>query len=208
MTNPWLTIPLEDYEGHMSLPDVGQAQMLAEEFELLLKSLEPDSVAIVGCAGGNGFDKVIEAKVPRLIGIDINADYISDAKKRYGGAIPDIDLLCLDIQESLPPLKPVDLVYAALLFEYVDVTIALKNISKLCNPHGMLAVLLQLPQKGAEAITPSPFSSLQKLGSLMKLVPPDALNDSAFKVGMTCVFQKTITLASGKRFSLHLFKFF
>ena len=30
MSNPWLSIPLEDYEGHMSLPAVGQAQMLAE----------------------------------------------------------------------------------------------------------------------------------------------------------------------------------
>jgi hypothetical protein len=24
MNNPWLTIPLEDYEGHMAMPDVGQ----------------------------------------------------------------------------------------------------------------------------------------------------------------------------------------
>lgn len=45
MNNPWLTIPLEDYEGHMALPDVGQAQMLANEFELLLKSHAPNSSA-------------------------------------------------------------------------------------------------------------------------------------------------------------------
>jgi hypothetical protein len=24
MNNPWLTIPLEDYEGHMAMPDVGK----------------------------------------------------------------------------------------------------------------------------------------------------------------------------------------
>jgi ubiquinone/menaquinone biosynthesis C-methylase UbiE len=207
MTNPWLAIPLEDYEGHMALPDVGQARMLADEFGSLLKSHVPDSVAIVGCAGGNGFDKVIEAGVPRLIGIDINANYIADAKKRYGAAIPDIDLLCIDIQEPMPSLETVDLVYAALLFEYVNVTVALKNISTLCKPHGILAALLQLPKEGAEAVTPSQFSSLQQLGSLMKLVPPDVLNHSAAKAGMTCFSQKVITLASGKRFSLHLFKF-
>ena len=29
--NPWLTIPLADYEAHMALPQVGQAQLLAPE---------------------------------------------------------------------------------------------------------------------------------------------------------------------------------
>ena len=41
MNNPWLTIPLEDYESHMALPDVGQAKMLANEFEELL-NLRPN----------------------------------------------------------------------------------------------------------------------------------------------------------------------
>ena len=30
MTQPWLQIPLADYEAHMALPDIGQAQMLAD----------------------------------------------------------------------------------------------------------------------------------------------------------------------------------
>jgi hypothetical protein len=28
MRNPWLEIRLDDYEAHMSLPSIGQAQML------------------------------------------------------------------------------------------------------------------------------------------------------------------------------------
>ena len=52
MSNPWLTIPLEDYEGHMAMPDVGQAKMLANEFEELLKIYAPTSAALIGCAGG------------------------------------------------------------------------------------------------------------------------------------------------------------
>jgi hypothetical protein len=31
MSNPWLSIPLHDYEGHMALPHVGQAKMIANE---------------------------------------------------------------------------------------------------------------------------------------------------------------------------------
>jgi hypothetical protein len=48
MNNPWLTIPLEDYEGHMAMPDVGQAKMLANEFEELLKTYVPTSAALCG----------------------------------------------------------------------------------------------------------------------------------------------------------------
>jgi len=32
MKNPWLDIPLADYEGHMALPNVGQAQLLSDVF--------------------------------------------------------------------------------------------------------------------------------------------------------------------------------
>ena len=35
-SNPWLNIPLDDYEGHMSLPTVGQAQMIADQLDRAL----------------------------------------------------------------------------------------------------------------------------------------------------------------------------
>ncbi len=41
MSNPWLNIPLDDYEGHMSLPAVGQAQMLAEQLDRALARWAP-----------------------------------------------------------------------------------------------------------------------------------------------------------------------
>lgn len=37
MRNPWLDIPLADYEGHMSLPHVGQAVLLGDVFEGALR---------------------------------------------------------------------------------------------------------------------------------------------------------------------------
>ena len=81
MNNPWLTIPLEDYEGHMAMPDVGQAKMLANEFEELLKTYAPTSAALIGCAGGNGFEEAIKAGVTRLVGLDINPTYITELRR-------------------------------------------------------------------------------------------------------------------------------
>ena len=50
MKNPWKDIPLADYEGHMA--KVAQAQLLAEVFGEVLKEYSPQSIGVIGCAGG------------------------------------------------------------------------------------------------------------------------------------------------------------
>lgn len=207
MSNPWLTIPLEDYEGHMALPDVGQARMLVNEFEMLLKRYTPTSAAIIGCAGGNGFKEAAKAGVTRLVGLDINPSYLADARARYAGSITGLELHCADIEGGdMPEVRPVDLVYGALVFEYVDIAKALTNLRGICLPGGILAALLQLPKKGMASVSPSSFVTLQELGSIMRPVPPDDFRNVAEGLGFGFISQKTIALESGKQFSLQLFK--
>jgi hypothetical protein len=52
MKNPWLDIPLSDYEAHIALPGVAQTQLLADILAGQLQSLQPTSLAVLGCAGG------------------------------------------------------------------------------------------------------------------------------------------------------------
>jgi len=196
MINPWLTIPLEDYEGHMALPYVGQAKMLVNEFEELLKTYAPTSAAVIGCAGGNGFEEAAKAGVARLVGLDINPSYIADAKARYAGRMTGLELYCADIAGDAPELRPVDLIYGALVFEYVDIA----------KPGGILAALLQLPKEGVGNVSPSPFVTLKDLGSIMRLVPPNDFRKIAEGLGFGFLSQKLITLESGKQFSLQIFK--
>ena len=67
--NPWLTIPLADYEAHMALPQVGQARLLADLFAAELRVGSPSSVAVLGCAGGNGFEfRVLGARTVTATG--------------------------------------------------------------------------------------------------------------------------------------------
>jgi hypothetical protein len=110
------------------------------------------------------------------------------------------------MRADLPNLQPVELVYAALIFEYVDVAVALRSISKLCEPNGLLAVVLQLPKQGSDAVTNSPFLSLKELSTIMNLVPPDEFRASAEAANFVCQTQKTITLQSGKQFSFQIFR--
>lgn len=39
------------------------------------------------------------------------------------------------------------MIYAALVFEYLDIGRALRNLRSLCLPGGILAALLQLPKR-------------------------------------------------------------
>lgn len=106
----------------------------------------------------------------------------------------------------MPDLQTVELVYAALVFEYVDIPATLRNISRLCRLNGLMAALLQLPKQGGDAVTDSPFGSLKTLNSIMRLVPPEELSDSAEVAGFTRLSKKTITLPSRKQFSLQVFR--
>jgi SAM-dependent methyltransferase len=155
MNNPWLTMPLEDYEGHVAMREVGQAKMLSNEFEELLKTYAPTSAPLIGCAGGNGFEEALKTSLTRLVGLDINPTYIADAKARYAGRMLGLELYCADIEGDIPALWPVRMVYAALVFEYVDLAKALKNLRGLCQSNGILAALVQLPKEGAASVTES-----------------------------------------------------
>ena len=206
MKNPWLTIPLKDYEGHMALPDVGQAKMIASEFEQLLKTYTPTSAAIIGCAGGNGFEEAAEAGITRLVGLDINPRYIADARRRHAGRVTGLELYCADIEGELPELQPVHLAYGALVFEYVDVAKALKNLRGVCLPNGVFAALLQLPKEGVASVSPSPFVTLRGLSSILRLLSPDDFRETAERFGFHPLSQKLISLESGKQFSLLAFR--
>ena len=59
MSNPWLSIPLEDYEGHMGPEGVRQLAALAELFKCALDRCRPESVAVLGVAGGKAWSKSI-----------------------------------------------------------------------------------------------------------------------------------------------------
>src|SRR5262249_60930161 len=120
MEYSWLSIPLAEYEWHMALPEIGQAEMLAGELEFAVRQYSPKSVAVIGCAGGNGLDRLVESGIERIVGIDINPAYVETVRRRFRSRIPGLELHVADIQSMLRPIAPLDLVFAALLLESVD----------------------------------------------------------------------------------------
>ncbi len=205
MRNPWLEIPLSDYESHMSLPTIAQAEMLAAELSAALRRFSPESVAVVGCAGGNGFD-MIPPTIKRVVGIDINPSYIASASSRYLGRVPGLEFHVADVQTAPLPFAPVDLVYAGLVFEYVSLPATLGNLARVCHPGGRLVTVLQQPSTHVHAVSPSPYRSIQALVPLMRLVPPSELTECAASSGFALESGKTVVLKSGKEFVVQVYR--
>jgi hypothetical protein len=202
----WLDIPLADYEGHMALPGIGQADMLASQFAQLLTRWTPESVAVIGCAGGNGFDRVRVDITKRLVGIDINPQYIQELAYRYAATIPGLELYVRDVQEPLAGIKPVQFIYAALVMEYVEPVAVLRNLRSICAAQAILATVLQLPCAHSPPISDSPFTRLKQLAPALRLVAPEALARSASEQGFTLLATRRLSLSSGKEFALQLYQ--
>lgn len=204
--NPWLEIPLEDYEAHMSLASIAQAQFLADAVEMLIQRFSPQSVAIVGCSGGNGFDRISPTLVQRVVGIDINPHYITVTRERFHGRFTQLEILCQDFLDGDCSFEPVDLVFAGLVFEYVDYRLGISSIKRFIKPGGYLSAILQLPSDRISAVSPSPYLNLNKLNSVMKFVPPEEFERYAEVRGFLVSESKQSRLDSGKEFYESLFQ--
>ncbi len=204
MSRPWLSIPLEDYEGHMNAPEVGQLPVLAKLFDRVLERCRPQSVAIVGIAGGNGLESIDSSVTKRIVGIDINQEYLQAVEQRFGG-LPGLELHCCDLTMHAPELAPVALVHAALLFEHTGFGAALNNVLSLIEARGNLSVVLQLPGAQAEDVAVTKFPSLQSVKQNFALVEVAEFRREMASRGFRIIDDDKRLLPGGKAFWLGVF---
>jgi hypothetical protein len=205
MSNPWLSIPLAEYEGHMKSPEVQQLDVLSELFAEALACCLPTSVAVLGVAGGNGLDQVDSRVITRIVGLDVNPLYLDAVRRRHADK-PGLELHCVDLAEQVVDLQPVELVHAALVFEHAGVDRCLENAVSLVAPGGALSVVLQLPGELEPAALSSRFPSVQKLKSRFSLVDPAGLREALTKHGFRPIHQGRRSLPAGKSFWMGIFR--
>ena len=156
MPNPWLTVPLADYEGHMKSAHVQQASALSELFANALAYCRPTSVAILGIAGGNGLEQIDHSLTRRVVSVDINVSYLDEVRERHG-QINRLELVCLDLAEQDINVEPVQLVHAALIFEHAGVSRCLENALSLVVPGDSFSSVLQLPSHREQDVSSGEF---------------------------------------------------
>ncbi len=151
-----------------------QLRVLSDLFRCVLESSRPASVSVLGVAGGNGLEHVDRAVTTRVVGIDINPQYLEEVQRRFSH-LGGLELHCVDLSEQRPEVAPVDVVHAALIFEHCGIEHcgidpALENALALVAPGGRFSVVLQLPASEESAVARTPYTSMQRLAPHFVLI--------------------------------------
>ena len=204
MSNPWLSVPLAEYEQHMNSAEVRQLSALSELFAEAITRCRPSSIAVLGIAGGNGLEHIDSSVTTRIVGLDLNPQYLESVKERYPH-LPGLYLRCVNLSEQRIALEPVQLVHAALIFEHAGVERCLENAIALTAQGGNLSVVIQLPAESGEAEGASRFASIEKLHAHLSMVSPKWVCESLAGRGFRLVQETTRELPAGKAFWAGIF---
>ncbi len=202
--NPWLAISASDYEEHMSSFSVQQLPYLSRVFREVLSEVRPTSIAVLGCATGNGFEH-IPRDTRRVLGIDINAEYLGVLRGRFASALPGMQLMCTDITTCDLDSASLELVHVALVLEYVDSARVLDRLGGWLCAGGTLSVVLQIPSETRSPISDTEYLSLRALESIMRPIAPWQLEELAARAGFVKRRARVDTLVTGRQFYVGLF---
>jgi len=202
--NPWLRIPVADYEAHMEA--VGQTTALRGLFSSVYSSIRPRRLAVLGCTTGADFDGIDPAVTGVAAGVDINARYLEVAEKRLAAIGRRVHLVCGDVLKVELPEAPFDLVHAALLLEYLDPAALFRRVHHWLAPSGRFSVVIQARLPGIAAVSSTRYESLQMLSDTMSLRSADEVISVGSREGFVLESSEALELPGGKVLVQMLFK--
>jgi SAM-dependent methyltransferase len=173
---------------------------------MLLRTYIPESVAVLGCSGGNGFDRIDPAVTRRVIGVDVNPQYVAATCQRFEARLPGLQLIVGDIATEAVMFEPVKLIYAALVLEYVDPAVVLRRMPSLLTPDGQLCIVSQRPSATIPDVTPTLFVSLGRLSDVMNPVSPEQLGVIAADLEFDTIHEQIVQSSAGKKFQVQVFQ--
>lgn len=200
MSNPWLQVPVEDYEGHMGHPLVRQDAFVADQFRRTLESLRPQRLLYLGAATGNGLEHVDPGVTTTIVALDVHREYLKTLQDRFARSLPGLIIRCCDFPGQFDSQDgPFDLVYGALFFEYVDLAATFQRLAPVLTPEGTLEALLQQPSPQGRR-TDTGFDSLKSILPIMTLHSPDEFIQAAGRTGLDRVEDEPLATTTGKPF--------
>lgn len=206
MENVWTTIPLEDYELHMKHETVGQLQLLSNLTKQYLEKISPEIAMFLGVAGGNGLEHINNNITKEVFGIDINQKYLTQTQKRFQDQIPNLHLVNIDIAtNTTKQITKANLIWAALILEYVDTHSCFEFINNNIQENGYLIVTIQ-KNNGESSISQTGIETIKSAGQLFKLIDESNLVSVAEKFGFQNTNLEENVLPNGKSLKTYTFK--
>ncbi|MCL2048922.1 MAG: class I SAM-dependent methyltransferase [Defluviitaleaceae bacterium] len=207
--NAWHLIKPNDYDAHMSHPNVAQTQMLSkimkEQFELLSAKQRSDScVAILGITNGNGLEHIESCDVSKIIGIDINKAFLEECKVRFSEIEPKLNLYQIDLMtetiQAVEVIEKCDLIIANLLIKHIHLDNFSEIVSGLPKRNQIISCVIQVNPDGV-AVSQSGFEYVFKaLADQREEENEDTIIAAMNENGFTVTNRVKYDLPNGKQF--------
>ena len=200
--NPWHNLPHDTYEKHMGHDDVRQLQTLSlifkEQLELVADLPKP-IIAILGITGGNGLENVVQGRYKRIIGIDINAEYLNICRERYG-YLPELELYRIDLMtdkdRAVEVLSDTDMVSANLVVRHIHLDNFMDIAGRLKKP--IISVTIQL-DFGGQAVSHSGYeAAFAEIGLIRQECGEDDLTAAMHDAGYSQFGRAEYNMPNGK----------
>lgn len=196
MNNPWLEIPSDDYENHMS--EIGQSQILNQLIEKHLNQYKPKKFALLGCSTGNGLEHIDSRITKTTYVIDINPKYLEITYHKFHKTL-NLKPYNIDIQNTALDFMDVELFFIGLVLEYVDPLKSLKNIITTLAKNAILSLVIQKNEK-TTFVTSTKYKSLEKLSKISNQVNEDNISSFLLQNGFELINRDVIVLNKNKSF--------
>lgn len=198
--NPWLKVPYKDYVQHMSHAGVYQFQVLNAVFKKTLKSVQPSSVLVLGCGGGNGFEHIDPQVTSSVTGIDINEGYLEHCDAHFGNKGYNLELHARDMnRDHVQYANSFDLVTCYLFLEYVDIERVLSQILPSMKKSSVLNIVIQQNNK-CQFVSDTGVRSLSELSSVAKEIRENELENALARRDFEILEKDIVELPNGKSF--------
>ena len=197
MDNPWESIPLSDYEGHMGSAGVMQLQMLNKIMKEQLCEYPVTTAVILGAAGGNGLEHISSEKYSAVSAVDINRSYLEEAKARYGDCGGVTEYLCIDLATQYERLPRADLIIADLLIEYIGHECFCRCVKQTGARY--VSCVIQV-NDGEGFVSSSPYeNAFDRLQEVYCRIEEDELISRLRTIGHVPTLRKEYPLPNGKK---------
>lgn len=198
MSNPWEAINLNDYEGHMSLQNVYQLQVLNEMMKEQFYTYDIKIAMVLGVAGGNGIEHVDSDKLQKVYGVDINEKFLAECGKRYAGLNGIFETIHADLLDKDLQLPGAELLIANLLVEYIGYK-CFQRVVKMVKPR-YISCIIQI-NTGESFVSDSPYlHAFDGLEEVHHQMEKQALILSMQDIGYSLDKMKERELPNGKKF--------
>jgi len=169
-----------------------------------LQKYIPKKPLFLGVTGGNGLEHIDGNATKTVYGIDVNQSYLDETKKRYEAQIHNLVLVNADISVSTESFLQSDFVWAALIFEYIDIKRGFEFISRNIDSPTVLIITIQY-NNGNQSVSKTGVESVKAVKDIFTPVNQEILQITALESGFKLMGSEENSLPNGKVFFTYEF---